>query len=99
MTAPFMKAPAENLLDAMHLRGDVAGREASDVADGRGVHVFQIEQDDLSIERLERVDQAEDSLHGALAIGLDLIQAVVGQRRHLIETDQCRSVSAAADDL
>src|SRR5687767_15524013 len=63
MASSLMKAMAQDLLDAVYLGRDVPRRQACDVADGRRVHAFEVEQHHLPIERCERVDQGEDPLH------------------------------------
>src|ERR1017187_2653806 len=57
MAASLMKCAGQDVLDAVNLGGDVARREAGDLADGRCVHAFQIGEDDLAIQWLQVLHQ------------------------------------------
>lgn len=57
MAASFVKPPGENVLDPVYLHGHVPRRQTRDFADGHRVHVFEIRDDDLAIERFELLDQ------------------------------------------
>src|SRR5581483_482916 len=53
----FMKPAGQNLLDAMDLGGDVAGRQPGNLADRRRVHSLQVRKDQLPVERLQPLHQ------------------------------------------
>src|SRR5580658_2286926 len=64
IVASLLKAPRQHRLDAVNLDGDSVGRQTGDVADARDVEVFEIEQRQLPIDRLQLLDQPQQSLPG-----------------------------------
>lgn len=63
-----MEAASEDVLDPADLGGDVGGRESGDLGDGGRVLIFEIEQDDLAVERAELVDQVHQAVQHHLAV-------------------------------
>src|SRR5579872_976631 len=57
MIVSFVKPARQDVLDPVHPHGNRRGREASDFSDSGGVHVFEIGNDHLPIERLELLNQ------------------------------------------
>src|ERR1039458_1557724 len=70
MAASLMEGAGQDALDAVNLGGDVARREAGDLADGRRVHALQIREDDLAIQRLQSVHQRKKAAERLLAAGV-----------------------------
>ena len=98
MLSSLMEALAEDLLDAMHFGCDVAGGEPGDVADRRGIQAFEVEENDLSIERRERMYQGEDAVQQTLLIDVLLGTAFGRPRRELVEADERRRARTAPED-
>lgn len=63
-----MKLPGQQSFDAVNFGPDVGGGEAGNLGDGFGIHLFEIGQHDLAVERLQALDQGEQTLEGLLAI-------------------------------
>ena len=63
-----MKTAREHLFGTVHLGCDVSGREPDDVSDRLRVEFFEVEEDDLAIERFQRVNQCQQSLERHAAI-------------------------------
>lgn len=99
MGSSFMKTLAEDSLDAVDFRCDIARREAGDIANRGGVLTFQVKQNDLSIERSQRAYQGENPLHRPIATCLSLAVALTWHRRELIEADQRRRTRPSPSDL
>src|ERR1039458_670908 len=57
MGASFMKGAGQDVLDAVNFGGDIARRQAVNLADSRRVQAFQVGQDDLAIQRLQALDR------------------------------------------
>src|ERR1035437_1730926 len=70
MAASLMEGAGQDALDAVNFGGDIARREASDLADGSGVHALQIREDDLAVQRLQSVHQAKKAAERLLASGV-----------------------------
>lgn len=76
MVASSLKLPRQNLLDAANLHGYVCGGKASDLSDRCGVGVFEVEEDDLPVERFKPLNQRSQALQiPAFIEGLCLIFA------------------------
>src|SRR5258706_9809751 len=83
------EAAGENLLDAMDPGGHIARRDAGDLGDSRGVGSFEIEEDDLPLERIqllnefaeaaERLLKAERSL--GITTGRQIVDVVEAHQR------------------
>ena len=86
-----MKTASEHLLEPMDLRGDVPGRETGNLRDGRGVHVFEIEQHDLPIDRVELPDQLVEPLQREPAIKLRLAADGIRNRLEDLRRDSYSS--------
>jgi len=53
MAASFPKPPRQDVLDPVYPHGHISRRQACDFSNRRRVHVFEIGDDDLAVERLE----------------------------------------------
>lgn len=58
----ILKPPSEDVLDPMYPHGHIRGRQPRDFSDGHRVHIFQIGNDDLTVERLELLNQPRQPL-------------------------------------
>jgi hypothetical protein len=47
------KPARQDVFDPVNSHGDVAGGQSGNFSDGRGVHFFEIADDDLTVERFE----------------------------------------------
>ena len=61
-----MKLATEKVLDPVNLRGDVPWRKTRNISNQRGVHSFQVQEDDLLVLRLEFVNQRPDAFQRRL---------------------------------
>src|SRR5712664_2082737 len=74
-----VEAAGENLLDAMDLRGHVARRDAGDLGDPRGVGAFEIEEDDLPLERIQLLDEFAEASERLLTVECALGITITGR--------------------
>ena len=84
-----VKTSLQDRLDAMHFRGDVAGRDAGDLTNRRRVETFEIEEDDLPIEGPEAVNQPQQPVHGVALVD-DGVRVLVGLCFEFVEADEGR---------
>src|SRR2546423_141385 len=57
MAASSVKPPRQDLLDPVYLHRHISGREPRDFSDRFGVHILEIRDDDLAVERFELLNQ------------------------------------------
>jgi len=70
----FVKPPGEDVFDPMNSHGNIRRRQTRDLADRCRIHVVEIRDDDLAIERFETLNQAREPVQ---------IQAPVRSKRTL----------------
>lgn len=76
MAAASLKLSRQNVLYAVYLHGYVCWGEARDLSDGCGVGIFEVEEDDLPVQRFESLNQSFQALQiSTLVEGLCLIFA------------------------
>ncbi len=101
----------KNHLDAVKFGRDVPSREAGNVCDAGSIDTFQVEQDNLSVYRLEFPDQPRQPLQrkmpvsngfsvAAITGNINLVDAHQVSRLHtaVIEDMRCRHVMRYAVD-
>src|ERR1035438_9917365 len=94
MAVSLMEGAGQDALDTVNLGGDVARRQAGDLADGRRIHALQIREDDLAIQRLQSVHQRKQAAERLLASG-------VRRRRawHLVQLFQAEEHTSELQSL
>src|SRR4051812_20304655 len=94
----FAESASQNFLDAMDLRGDVAGGDAGDLRDARGVGALEVEQDDLPVERIQLLDEIAQPLHRLLMIERRLGIAARRKVVNVVETHRRPRAGAPVPD-
>ncbi len=88
MTASNPESVSNDALDSMNLGGDVAGGDAGDFTDFRRIRSFEIEQDDLPIDRTKSLDECEQPLYYFVPVH-DGFHIIVGwEIVYLVEAQQ-----------
>jgi hypothetical protein len=70
MRFSFVELTREQSLDAVDLGGDVTRGEPGEFSDGGGVEAFEPGEDDLSIERLQALDELSQAVEGEATVGV-----------------------------
>src|SRR5450432_2401922 len=93
------KAAGKNVLDAVNFHCDTRGRKPRDVRDGGHVHLLQIRNHDLPVQRFELPDEPRKLLERALPIDVRL--AIPGRSRpfDLFQTHKARVLAALPVDV
>src|SRR5437868_990274 len=95
-----MKHAGQQFLDAMNLGGNVLRRQSDDVADGFGAQVLQVQQDDLPIDRLELLDDRQQSLQRIAVIQCAERVVLVHWIRYVIErVHLAQALASLRDDV
>lgn len=94
-----METPREDFLDAMDLRCHIARRDARNLADGRGIQPFEIEEGHLPIDRVQPVNHGHHPIQCAPVIehrpGIDRVWESV----ELVESNKRWHAASSADHL
>jgi len=53
MVASFVKPPRQDVLDPVYPHRHISRRQPRDFSDRHGVHILEIRDDDLAVERFE----------------------------------------------
>ena len=85
------KAALQQLLDAVNLLRDVAGRQAKHVADGRRVQILQVEEDHVAIDRFELPYQLAQPFGDGRFVVQALDRRFLRPLIELLEADQMRA--------
>src|ERR1022692_283348 len=93
MATSLMKGAGQDPLDAVNLGGDVARRQAGNLADSRRVHALQIREDHLAIQRLQLLHEGQKAAQRLLLAGVR--RRRVRHLLQLFQADQGVGVDAA----
>lgn len=99
MTISLVKAPRQDVLDAVNLHRHVSGRESRDFRDGGGVHLFEIENNHLAVEGLQLLDQPGKALEIFAVAGVGLVVCLGGERFEFFERDEPGKRPALVQDV
>lgn len=83
----------------MNSHRNVAWREARNFRDGSRIHVFQIKNDDLAIERFEPQHHRREAVQVDAPVGRRLPLGPVWKCFELFQREQPREETAFADDV
>ena len=93
------KPARQNIFDPVNSHGDVAGGQSSDFSDGRGVHFFEIADNDLAVERFELLNQCCQTLQVDSLVSGGFTLPRVGKYFELFEAHQRREGPALPKDM
>ena len=90
-----MKSADEDRFDPMDLRSHAACRNAGYLTDRGRIHVFEIQKHELTIERLEALDELEEPLRVQALICIPRVVGLVRSRFELCEAHEISRIRAA----
>ena len=99
MAASFVKPPRQDVLDPVYPHGHVCRRQPRDFSDGRRVHIFEIGDDDLAVERLESLNQRRQPLQIHALVRGELALVFVGKHFEFFQAHEIRKDPALAKDV
>ena len=68
-----MKTPLQNGFNPINLCSNIAWGNSSDLADGRGIHAFEIQQHQLPIEGFQAMYKLDEAIERHALISLRMI--------------------------
>jgi hypothetical protein len=77
----------------------VRGRQARDLSDGHRVHVFEIRDDDLAIQRLELLNQHRHPFQVDSLVRSNLALGHVREHIEFFQTDERRKIPVLTHDI
>ncbi len=85
-----MEPLRKQVLDSMNPHGNICGRQTRDLANGCRIHVFEVRNDDLAIERLEPLNQGREPVQIQSPVTLARTFGFVRQRFEFFQAYESR---------
>lgn len=99
MRASHVEPFAQDVFDAVNLHGNIWGRKAGDLRNGIRIHAFEIGNDDLTVERLEPLDQGREAVQGFSVTGSEFAMFTAREDFERLDADQLFTISALPNHI
>src|SRR6266516_610767 len=95
MLSSLLKLAGQHVLDAVNFGGDVSRRQSGDLSDRSGIESFEVGEDYVAIERLQTLNEAEESVERVAAVGGMLAAVRIRKILQFFQAEQCLWPGAA----